>query len=450
MNQQDSGHTAGVRQPEHLTTSDGRPANKFVAFRIGNFFLGEPVNVRVPPRVAESLKRQQDQGEILIGWCQLVMVSTFAVLYATAPTTFSEDALFEPVPWALGLYYIFTAGRLIASHRGRLPGAVVMVSIFLDMALLVGTIWSFHLQYGQEPGFSLKAPTMLYMFIFIALRALRFEPRDVVWAGSVAAVGWLSLLAYALLSGDMPEDRLTRDYVRYLTSSKILLGGEFDKVISILMVTAILGIVLLRAERLLIRSVTEHAAVTDLSRFFAPEVVDEIVQSEQMVDPGHGEIRNAAIMILDIRGFTAMAQKISANDVMALLAEYQGRMVPVIQRHGGSIDKFLGDEIMATFGVALKTETYAADALRAMLAILEEVDAWNSERKAYGKAAMEFGIGLAIGPVVYGAVGDASRLEYTVIGNAVNLSAKLEKHNKTEGSRAVTTADALALAVTQG
>ncbi len=125
-------------------------------------------------------------------------------------------------------------------------------------------------------------------------------------------------------------------------------------------------------------------------------------------------------------------------------------MVPIIQKHGGSIDKFLGDGIMATFGVALKTEAYAADALRATIAILEEVDAWNNEREAHGKAKMGIGTGLAIGPVVYGAVGDASRLEYTVIGNAVNLSAKLEKHNKIEGSRSVTTAEALALAVTQG
>ena len=194
----------------------------------------------------------------------------------------------------------------------------------------------------------------------------------------------------------------------------------------------------------------EHAAVTELSRFFAPEVAKEIIRSEQIVTPGHGEIRNAAIVNLDLRGFTTMAQTMDANDVMALLAEYQRRVVPVIQRHGGSIDKFLGDGIMATFGAALKTETYADDALRAVSDVLETMDAWNAERGAADERSLGIGVGVATGPVVYGAVGDASRLEYTVIGNAVNLAAKLEKHNKKEHSRAVTTGEAVALAQAQG
>ncbi len=291
---------------------------------------------------------------------------------------------------------------------------------------------------------------MLYLFIFIALRALRFEPRFVLWAGSVAALGWLRLLAYALSASEPPGQMITRDYVHYLTSSRTLLGGEFDKVLSIVMITAILAIALVRARGLLVRSVAEHAAVTELSRFFAPEVANEIIRSEQIVTPGQGEIRDAAIVNLDLCGFTTMAQPLDANDVMALLAEYQRRVVPVIQRYGGSIDKFLGDGIMATFGAALRTETYAADALRAVADVLETMDVWNMERGEAGEKSLEIGVGLATGPVVYGAVGDASRLEFTVIGNAVNLAAKLEKNNKTEHSRAVTTKETVALAQAQG
>ncbi len=168
------------------------------------------------------------------------------------------------------------------------------------------------------------------------------------------------------------------------------------------------------------------------------------------MQPGQGEIRQAAILNLDIRGFTPLAHEMPANDVMALLAEYQARMVPVIQRHGGSIDKFMGDGIMATFGAALETESYAADALDAVRGLLEASDAWNVEREGAGKPPLRVGVGVAVGPVVFGAVGDATRLEYTVIGDAVNLAAKLEKHNKAEGCRALTTVDAPARARTQG
>ena len=81
------------------------------------------------------------------------------------------------MPYALAAYFGFTVLRLGLAYRGRLPGWLLSLSVVIDMALLMGLIWSFHLQYHQPPSFYLKAPTLLYVFIFIALRALRFEAR---------------------------------------------------------------------------------------------------------------------------------------------------------------------------------------------------------------------------------------------------------------------------------
>jgi adenylate cyclase len=125
-------------------------------------------------------------------------------------------------------------------------------------------------------------------------------------------------------------------------------------------------------------------------------------------------------------------------------------MVPVIRRHGGGVDKFLGDGIMASFGAAKISETYAADALRAVDELLAAAEAWRAERAAEGRGTPSLGIGVAVGPVLFGAVGTEVRLEYTVIGDAVNLAAKLEKQCKVERVRALTTADAYAVAVAQG
>ncbi len=411
--------------------------------------FGSETSGHLPERVKVQIRRNQEESEILIGWVQLVGVTFFAVVYTIAPKTFDPGAMFAPVPWALGFYFAFTLVRLALAHRRRLPAWMIALSVIVDMAVLLVTIWSFHLQYEQPPGFSLKAPTLLYIFILIALRTLRFEARYVVLAGAAAALGWLTLLGYALLASPMP-DVITRDYVHYITSASILIGGEVDKVLSIVMVTAVLAVALVRARRLLIRSASEHAALSDLSRFFAPEVARRITGSEHGVRAGQGEMREAAILYLDIRGFTPLAHTMPADDVMALLAEYQARMVPVIQAHGGSIDKFLGDGIMATFGAAMQTETYAADAMRAAGALLDSVDAWNDERIAAGARGIRVGVGIAVGPVVFGAVGDSTRLEFTVIGDAVNLAAKLEKHTKIEDARALTTAAALSRAREQG
>jgi adenylate cyclase len=125
-------------------------------------------------------------------------------------------------------------------------------------------------------------------------------------------------------------------------------------------------------------------------------------------------------------------------------------VVPVIQRHGGTIDKFLGDGIMATFGATEPSETYAADALRAAGAALAAVDAWNAVRSADGQPTLRVNAAVATGQLVFGAVGDEQRLEYTVIGDPVNLAAKLEKHTKDEAVRALTTTAAYELALAQG
>jgi adenylate cyclase len=125
-------------------------------------------------------------------------------------------------------------------------------------------------------------------------------------------------------------------------------------------------------------------------------------------------------------------------------------MVPAIGSCGGIIDKFLGDGIMASFGTARPDPAYAANALRAVDAVLAAAQAWQAERRAAGLAAPAIGVGLAIGEIVFGAVGDESRLEYTVIGDAVNLAAKLEKHNKAARTSGLTTRESYALALAQG
>ena len=417
--------------------------------KLGVLLFGETVDSHLPERVQRAIDRQQDQSEILIGWVQFAVVTAFAVLYSVAPKTFTAEAEFAPVPWALGLYFGFTVLRLGLAYRRVLPRWFLALSVIIDMLLLLGLIWSFHLQYKQPAAFYLKAPTLLYVFIFIGLRALRFEARYVALAGVVAALGWLGLVAYAV-AVDPAANLITRDYVRYMTSATILLGAEFDKVISILMVTLILAVAIIRARRLLVRSLAEGAAARDLSRFFAPEIARQITASEQLIQPGEGELRDAAVLYCDVRGFTNLASRLSPGEVMRLLAEYQTRMVAVIQRHGGSIDKFLGDGIMATFGAALKTETYAADALRALEDLARAAGGWAAEREAQVKPPLRIGFGAAVGPVVFGAVGDETRLEFTVIGDSANLAAKLEKHNKVEQTQALTTARSLAVAREQG
>ena len=168
------------------------------------------------------------------------------------------------------------------------------------------------------------------------------------------------------------------------------------------------------------------------------------------LDQGANGTREAAVMFLDLRGFTKLAARLAPSETMAVLGEYHQRMVPVIQANGGSIDKYLGDGILVSFGAARPSQTYAADALRALGAVLAAADAWNADRAEHGEPPLGIGTAVAVGPVLFGVTGDASRLEFTVIGDVVNLAAKLEKHCKVAARPALATRAALDLAIAQG
>ena len=259
--------------------------------------------MRLPARVAARVRQQEAASEILVGWIQLAIVIGFAVVYFLARKTFRPDAPFHPVPWVLATYLGFTLLRIALAYRNRLAEWMRYLSIVIDVSLLIGLIWSFHLQYMQPPSFYLKAPAVLYIFIFVALRTLNFDARKVVTAGAVAILGWLLLVVY-VITIDPHDSMITHDYVHYLTSNSVLIGAEVDKVISIGVVTAILAYAIVRNRRLLTHAVTESASNQDLARFVPAEVANLIKASDDALQVGFGEPREATMLFLDLEGFT--------------------------------------------------------------------------------------------------------------------------------------------------
>jgi adenylate cyclase len=390
--------------------------------------------------VARAIEAQRDRGEILTSWVQAGILAVFATLYFAAPSTSPLPLLERPAPWALAFYGVFTAVRLRLALARRIGPAMRAASSVVDMAVLTVTIWGFHLEYGQPAAFYLKAPTFAYFFIFIALRALSFSPGQVLLAGGAAAVGWVVLLGYAL-AGPGAIDVVTRNYVEYMTSAKVLIGGEIDKVISLMLVAALLAIAAGRARQLLERAVAEQAATSQLARFFSPDVAERLISADELLKPGDGESRDAAVMFIDLRGFTRLAAKLEPRALIGLLGRYQRTAVPIIQRHHGSITTYLGDGIMVTFGATRPSASYAADALRCAEELLEALGQWDGP---------QVGIGVEVGAVICGTIGEEGRLEYAVIGDPVNRAAKLQNHTKAEGVRALTSRAARDQAIAQG
>ncbi len=405
---------------------------KFQKF-IRNSFLRSKDMSTLPERIQDSLRQRERGNEIVVRIIQLAIVVMFSTLYSLAAKT-GQAADFQPVPYVLAAYIILSLIGLVWSMKVELPSWAVYCSIIFDFMLLYSLMVSFHIQYEQTASFILKAPTLLYVFIFISLRALRLEWKYVAAAGIAGAIGWGLVVLY-VITNEPENTMITRSYVQYLTSNSILIGAEIDKIISILAVTGILTLVVNGSSNLLVTAVTEQAAAQDFSRFFDKRIAQDIRSSQKVLEAGHGERRNTSVINIDIRGFSVMAANREPSEVMQILSTYQGRVIPILQQNSAIIDKFMGDGIMATFGIDDENMQFSRKSIEAAEAVMLDSRKWQEEEPLLADAKVtNIGIGIACGTVAFGAVGQGDRLEMTVIGSPVNTSAKLEKHNKTLNS----------------
>jgi adenylate cyclase len=163
---------------------------------------------------------------------------------------------------------------------------------------------------------------------------------------------------------------------------------------------------------------------SNFERYFAPNVAAEIAQQDTVVPLG-GERRPITVLFSDIRGFTAMAESLGPDAIAQLLTEYFSEMVEIIFEHGGTLDKFVGDAIMALWGAPMAHEDDPDRALRAAVAMQRGIARLNQQWANQGRPEIGVGIGINYGEVFAGNIGSHRRLEYTVIGDAVNVAHRL-------------------------
>ena len=159
--------------------------------------------------------------------------------------------------------------------------------------------------------------------------------------------------------------------------------------------------------------------------------------AEKLLEDGQlslgGRLARASILFSDIRGFTRLSQDLGAEGIVSLLNEYFSYMEDVLKADGGFIDKYIGDAIMALFGVPVSQGNDAEAAVRGGIKMVEALEVLNADRTARGQAAIKIGVGIATGDVIAGNIGSPSRMNYTVIGDAVNLASRIESLTKLYG-----------------
>lgn len=181
-----------------------------------------------------------------------------------------------------------------------------------------------------------------------------------------------------------------------------------------------------------------------LQKFHSKEIAEKMLSGEVKLG---GEKKNAVVFFSDIRSFTKISESLPPEKVVEFLNEYMAHMVPIILRHGGIVDKFIGDAIMGLWGVPFSHPNDLPNALAACLAMRLELAKLNEKRKKRGDVPLFIGMGLHTGEVTVGNIGSNERMEYTVIGDTVNLASRIEESTKVAGTDLLVTktvADALA------
>lgn len=162
-------------------------------------------------------------------------------------------------------------------------------------------------------------------------------------------------------------------------------------------------------------------------RYLSDEIVRQLLDTPDGLRLG-GKRRTLTVLMSDLRGFTALSERMQANDLIDMLNHYLGEMTEVIQAHHGTIIEFIGDGILAIFGAPVASETHAADAVRCAVEMQSRMDAVNAWNAAHGYNELEMGIAVHSGPVIVGNIGSRKRTKYGVVGVHVNLCGRIESY----------------------
>lgn len=186
-----------------------------------------------------------------------------------------------------------------------------------------------------------------------------------------------------------------------------------------------LGVVRFCTE-LLERVASSRVTTEKLARYFSPLVARAIAAEGSRVQARH----EVSVLFVDVRGFTAFSEASEPSEAVAVLNEYFEELVERVFEHGGTLDKYLGDGLLAYFGAPRPSGTHADDAVRCACAMLDAVDAVNERRRARGDSTLRVGIGVHSGPAVVGDIGARRRREFTIIGDTVNVASRVESLTK--------------------
>lgn len=272
-----------------------------------------------------------------------------------------------------------------------------------------------------------------YFYVLLAGAVLAYSWRTIMAIGVLTALLWSVVLGLvwavstpdpALTAGAQAAFGFDSKLAGLLDANNFLFGVQAQDAIVFVIVAATLAISVRRYSELLHGHAALERERANLARYFSPNVVEELSHNDDPLK--RIRTHDVAVLFVDIVGFTSYAATRTPVEVIETLRQFHQRMEREVFRHAGTLDKYLGDGLMATFGTPVARVEDGENALHCARAMAEAVDGWNAERALAGEPAIRASFGLHYGAVVLGDIGGDNRLEFAVIGDAVNVASRIE------------------------
>ncbi|SMF27457.1 adenylate cyclase [Tistlia consotensis] len=341
---------------------------------------------------------------------------------------------------ALAAYGLGTVVGLVLAWRRIFHPSIPYLLVTFDVVLVAVQVLMLSRMMGMPPAGAFSLPATGLIFVILAYAALRYRPWLVVYAGAlfVAAIEFGSRLPAADAEMAMTGHMGQMSTMAHNGMARVLNYQALPPTL-VAVATFILFVMGRRTRSLLLASVQQAARTARLSRYFSPNLAARLAEGDedQLLA---GRRQPVAVLFVDIRGFTTLGETMAPDELGAFLSEYRRRLARPVFAHGGTVDKFIGDAIMAVFGSPLQRADDAERAVRCALEILQAAREWSSERERAGKAPVAIGIGGHYGEVFAGALGGEQLLEFTVIGDTVNVAERLERLSREVSSPLVVSA----------